>query len=137
MLEENGPDLYPILRSLEENGLLSSLVGQSQVRRADITPLRRKDAKPCMFVQFILGTAYFVAFVAVLSFSLSFIAIPFLQEFLGQGAVMMNGVRYILPMWAYPLFVLTGFLLWTTFMNIARGIGQLHGRFAKWLLVSE
>jgi hypothetical protein len=40
-------------------------------------------------------------------------------------------------MWTYPLFVLTGFLLWTIFMHIARGIGQLHGRFAKWLLVSE
>jgi hypothetical protein len=75
--------------------------------------------------------------VTVLSFSLSLIAIPFLQEILGEGAVMMNGIRYTLPMWSYPLFVLAGFLLWTIFMNIARGVGQLHGRFAKWLLVSE
>ena len=46
-------------------------------------------------------------------------------------------IRYTLPMWTYPLFVLAGFLLWTSFMHIARGIGQLHGRFAKWLLVTE
>jgi hypothetical protein len=91
-----------------------------------------------MVVQFVLGTVYFVVLAIVLSFSLSFIAIPFLQEILGEGAVMMNnGIRYTLPMWTYPLFVLSGFLLWTIFMNIARGIGQLHGRFAKWLLVSE
>ncbi len=91
-----------------------------------------------MFVQFVLGTAYFVMIVTVLSISLAFIAVPFLQEILDQGAVMMNdGMRYTLPMWTYPLFVLTGFLLWTIFMHIARGIGQLHGRFAKWLLVSE
>ena len=91
-----------------------------------------------MFTQFVLGTVYFVVLVTVLSISLSFIAIPFLQEILGQGAVMMNnGIRYTLPMWTYPLLVLAGFLTWTIFMNVARGIGQLHGRFAKWLLVTE
>jgi hypothetical protein len=91
-----------------------------------------------MFVQFVLGIVYFVLLVTVLSFSLSFVAIPFLQEILGQGAIMMNnGIRYILPMWTYPLLVLTGFLLWTLFMNIARSIGQLHGQLAKWMLVSE
>jgi hypothetical protein len=69
----------------------------------------------------------------VLSFSLSLIAMPFLQEFVGwQG-----GLRFWIPTLSYPLFVLGGILLWTTFMNIARGIGQLHGRFAKWMLVTE
>lgn len=90
-----------------------------------------------MIVQFVLGVIYFVSIVTVLSFSLSFIAIPFLQEFLGQGAIYNNGLRYFFPIWSYPLLVLAGFLLWTTFMNIARGIGQLHGRFAKWMLVTE
>jgi uncharacterized membrane protein len=90
-----------------------------------------------MLVQFVLGTAYFVLIVTVLSFSLSFIAIPFLQESLHQGVIYTNDVRLFFPTWSYPLFVLAGFLLWTTFMNIARSIGQLHGRFAKWMLVSE
>ena len=90
-----------------------------------------------MLVQFVLGIAYFVMIVTVLSISLSFIAIPVLQEFLHQGAIMNNDIRYFLPIWSYPLLVLAGFLLWTSFMNIARGIGQLHGRFAKWMLVTE
>ena len=90
-----------------------------------------------MFVQFVLGISYFVMIVVVLSISLSFIAIPVLQEILGQGAFMINDVSHTVPVWTYPLFVLAGFLLWTVFMHIARGIGQLHGRFAKWLLVSE
>ncbi len=91
-----------------------------------------------MFIQFVLGVVYFVMIVITLSFSLSFIAIPFLQEWLGQGAVMLeNNVRYTFPAWSYPLWVLGGILLWTSFMNIARGIGQLHGKMAKWLLVSE
>ncbi|MBE0670147.1 MAG: sensor domain-containing protein [Anaerolineales bacterium] len=90
-----------------------------------------------MLLQFVLGIVYFVLIVTVLSFSLSFIAVPVLQEWLGQGAIFNNGIRYIFPTWSYPLFVLGGILLWTTFMNIARSIGQLHGKMAKWLLVSE
>lgn len=91
-----------------------------------------------MLIQFVLGTVYFVLIVTVLSFSLSFIAIPFFQEFFKQGVIMGNDrVYYTLPTLSYPLLVLGGFLLWTIFMNIVRGIGQLHGRFAKWILVGE
>ena len=90
-----------------------------------------------MLIQFVLGTAYFVLLVTVLSFSLSFIAIPILQELWGDGAIVNNGVRYNFPHWSYPLLVLGGVLLWTIFMNLARGIGQLHGRMAKSMLVTE
>lgn len=90
-----------------------------------------------MFVQFVLGTVYFVLFVTVLSFSLSFIAIPALQEMWGMGAIMNNGIRYFFPTWSYPVLVLGGVFLWTLFMNLARGIGQLHGRMAKSMLVTE
>ncbi len=91
-----------------------------------------------MLAQFVLGTAYFVVIVTVLSVSLSFMAIPILQTIFHEGAIMISdGIRYTFPTWTYPLWMLGGFLLWTTFMNIARGVGQLHGRFAKWLLVRE
>lgn len=90
-----------------------------------------------MFIQFVLGTIYFVLIVTVLSFSVSFIAIPVLQEAWGQGAIYNNGIRYFFPTWSYPLLVLGGLLLWTTFMNMARGIGQLHAQMAKSLLVTD
>jgi uncharacterized membrane protein len=90
-----------------------------------------------MFIQFILGTIYFVVFVTVLSFSLSFIAIPIVQEWSGIGAIYNNGIRYFFPIWSYPLLILGGLMLWTTFMNLARGVGQLHGRVAKSLLVTD
>lgn len=90
-----------------------------------------------MFIQFVLGIIYFVLFVTILSVSLSFIAIPVLQEGWGMGAVYNNGIRYSFPTWSYPLFVFGGVLLWTIFMNLARGIGQLHGRMAKGLLVTD
>lgn len=91
-----------------------------------------------MILQFVLGTLYFVVIVTVLSFSLAFIGIPFFQEYFQQGVIMFNDrVYYSLPTWTYPLWALGGFLLWTTFMNIVRGVGQLHGKLAKWMLVSE
>ena len=90
-----------------------------------------------MFAQFILGTVYFVLFVTVLSFSFSFIAIPVFQEMWDAGVIMNNGIRYSFPTWTYPFLVLGGVLLWTLFMNLARGIGQLHGRMAKSMLVTE
>jgi len=91
-----------------------------------------------MFIQFVLGTIYFVLFVTVLSLSLSFIAIPVLQEIFYLPTIQIGeGVRYFFPIWSYPLLVIGGILLWTTFMNLARGIGQLHGRMAKGLLVTD
>lgn len=89
-----------------------------------------------MLLQFVLGTAYFVVLVTVLSFSLTAMAFPVVQDFFGQG-MYIGSVRYIFPQWTYPLWVIGGFLLWTIFMNIARGVGQLHGKLAKWMLVSE
>ncbi len=90
-----------------------------------------------MLLQFVLGTVYFVVLVTVLSLSLSFIAIPFIQIYFHQGVAMINNVRYFVPAWSYPLFVLGGILLWTIFMHITRGVGQMHGKMAKWLLVSD
>ena len=90
-----------------------------------------------MLIQFVLGIIYFVLFVTVVSLSLSAIAIPFLQEWWEMGAIYSNSVRYFLPTWSYPLLIFGGVLLWTTFMNIARGVGQLHGKMAKALLVTE
>ena len=90
-----------------------------------------------MIVQFVFGTIYFVLFVTILSFSISFIAIPFVQEALDMGAIMNNGIRYFFPIWSYPLLIFGGVLLWTAFMNIARGAGQLHGKLAKLMLVTD
>jgi len=90
-----------------------------------------------MLLQFVLGTVYFVAIVTVLSISLAFISIPVLQEAFHQGAISLDASIYFFPVWSYPLLALGGLLLWTVFMNLVRGVGQLHGKMAKWLLVTE
>jgi hypothetical protein len=95
-----------------------------------------------MLLQFVLGIAYFVSIVIVLSFSLAFIAIPFIQPaiqtaFPDTAFMYYNGTSHYFPTWSYPLCVLGGILLWTIFMHIVRGVSQLHGKLAKWMLVSE
>jgi uncharacterized membrane protein len=89
-----------------------------------------------MFIQFILGTVYFVVFVTVLALSLSFMALPFLQLFWDVPVMQWGIERIFLPYWVLVLISFGGLLLWTSFMHLARGIGQLHGRMAKAMLVS-
>jgi hypothetical protein len=90
-----------------------------------------------MLVQFVLGIAYFVAIVTVLSMSLAFMALPFIQLFTDVPVFNWTDGPVYLPYWQLILLSISGFLAWTTFMHIARGVGQLHGKMAKWLLVTE
>ena len=89
-----------------------------------------------MIIQFVLGTVYFVVLVTVLSLSLSFMALPFIQLFLPAPVVNIDDKVIYLPYWLLTLISFGGLLLWTSFMHLARGIGQLHGRMAKVMLVS-
>jgi hypothetical protein len=90
-----------------------------------------------MLIQFVLGIAYFVAIVTVLSISLAFMALPFIQLFSDMPVFNWTDGPVYLPYWQLILLSISGFLAWTSFMHIARGVGQLHGRMAKWLLVTE
>ncbi|MBK9923939.1 MAG: sensor domain-containing protein [Anaerolineales bacterium] len=89
-----------------------------------------------MVIQFVLGIIYFVVLVTVLSFSLTFIALPFIQLFWNTPVVQWNDQHIFLPYWVLVLFSFGGLILWTSFMHLVRGIGQLHGRMAKAMLVS-
>jgi hypothetical protein len=92
-----------------------------------------------MLLQFVLGTVYFTVLVTVFALSLSGIAIPVLQEMFDIPMVVLGDsyYRFYLPTWGYPLVVMAGVLLWTVTMHIIRWVGGLHGRYAKFLLVTE
>jgi hypothetical protein len=90
-----------------------------------------------MLMQFVLGTVYFVILVTVFSFSLSGLAIPFIQEVFHAPTVQINSLRFFLPTWSYPLMVLAAILLWTSTMHLVKLVGGLHGRYAKALLVTS
>ncbi len=90
-----------------------------------------------MVIQLALGVVYFTLVVTFFALSLSLMALPVLQSIWVGGILTLGHRTYTLPVWAYPLVVLAGFLLWTVFMHVGRAIGRLHRRYAKAMLVTE
>jgi hypothetical protein len=90
-----------------------------------------------MVVQLALGTLYFVVLVTIFAFALSSIALPILQEAFNLSVIDTGSTYYYLPQWGYPLVVLAGLLLWTGTMHLVKWVGDLHGRYAKAMLVVE
>jgi hypothetical protein len=88
-----------------------------------------------MFVMMPLGTAYFCAAVIMIAFSISGLLAPVLQEVLHQPIITFGIQEVFLPGWSYPLSILAGILLFTFTLHFTNGIGRLHGKFAKYMLV--
>jgi Putative sensor len=83
------------------------------------------------------GVAYFVLITVCTTLSFTLIATPVLQEWLGVAVLALPGGNIQIPRWAYPIPVISGFLLWTGFLHLCRAVGRVHGQLAKSLLVSE
>ena len=92
-----------------------------------------------MLFQLPFGTLYFSLFVTLISISLSFMIAPILEAITQQGVtgVIIGNVRYYLSVEWYPLMIIFGFLLLTASMHLFKWIGQLHGKYAKMLLVTD
>ena len=89
-----------------------------------------------MVLQLPLGTLYFVMNVTLIAVALSMIVAPFVQV-IGQISIINNNGQFIfLPVWAMVLTEAGGLILLTLTMHLSRAIGGLHGRYAKWMLVS-
>ena len=96
-----------------------------------------------------LGILYFTVIVTLLTVSLSFIATPVLLGFGAFDGWTVDGYRVgdlvfndypmsaILGWWQYPLVFVGGILLLFGTLHLARGIGKVHGLFAKHLLVKS
>jgi len=93
-----------------------------------------------------VGIVYFVIAVTGLAVSLTFIALPIVVVFAQAGWFGLSGIEvfsHTQPEWlldtgvAIPVFGVTGVLLLTALMHLARGIGRLHALFAKSMLVAR
>jgi Putative sensor len=95
-----------------------------------------------------LGIVYFTLAVTLASLSLAFIAAPLLVWFgIAHSSIDVDGWQVLqfgndtvttsLQNWELPLLFVCGFLLLFATLHLARGIGRLHGLFAKHLLVKS
>ncbi len=90
-----------------------------------------------MLLQLVFGVLYFTVFVTLIAFSLAFMAIPIVQLVFGYPTIQIASGQYFIPDTLLPIAVLLGFMLLTSSLHLARQLGKLHGRYAKFMLVGE
>lgn len=88
-------------------------------------------------LQMPLGVIYFTLIVTLFSVSIAFMAAPIVQSITDFPIITIGLMRYYVPAWSTPLFLLLGFLIWTITMHLGRFIGHWHGRYAKTFLVTD
>jgi uncharacterized membrane protein len=142
--------------SLAEGRLIEAMTGERMPRR----PLHQGDAAgfwarvgqmlkdrrtwttlAYLILMLPLGIVYFVIAVVGVSLSLSFLFAPLINAASTYGWFGIPGDIQFNPawlgdLWVQPLIALTGIVLLTVLMHIARGIGRLHAMYAKALLVA-
>ncbi|MBN1886303.1 MAG: sensor domain-containing protein [Candidatus Krumholzibacteriota bacterium] len=82
-----------------------------------------------------LGTLYFCVTITLLAYSLSGIFQPVLQYGFKLPLAQFGGWSFYTPGWLMPVTVVAGLLLLLGTMHVTKGIGRLHGRIARALLV--
>jgi uncharacterized membrane protein len=88
-----------------------------------------------MILMLPLGVIYFTVIIFLIAFSLVGITVPLVQEAFNLPSFTFASQAYFLPVYSYPITVLLGTLLFTLTLHLAKGIGKMHGRFAKYMLV--
>ena len=139
--------------SLVEGRLVEVMLGERMPRR----PLYAERGKPwlerigmmftdprtwsTMLYQVLmlpLGIAYFTAIVTLMGLSVGFVAGGFggILAMLGFGKLIFANEGVVLfGLWAAPLVLAAGVLLFFLTLHLARGVGIAHGALAKHLLV--
>lgn len=90
-----------------------------------------------MLIQLPLGIIYFTVLVTALSLSFAMVMIPVMQFGLGLPIAVTSTSNYFLELWTMPFVVILGGLLVLALMHLVRGIGKLHGAYAKAMLVGD
>lgn len=88
-----------------------------------------------MILQLPLGLVYFLLLLVSSSVALKCVLFPFLKWFLHRPLLDLPHCVLDVPWWGAPLISFGGIVLLTLILHMAKGIGSLHGRYAKAALV--
>lgn len=94
-------------------------------------------ASAYMLLMLPLGTLYFTIFIILITFSIALIASPIAELSLNLPLLTIYGDAYRIPPEFMPLVMLSGLLLITATMHLAKSIGKVHGSLAKTMLVKK
>jgi len=88
-----------------------------------------------LIIRFPLGLVYSFGLLILMSFAAKFIAYPVLASVFDRGLITLGGQKYYTDVYLYPLVSLLGFIVLTLTLHLAKHVGKLHGKFAKFMLV--
>lgn len=89
-----------------------------------------------MIVQLPLGYIYLGLSAALLLFSLAFITSP-VAELVFHKPLDLFGAEAFTPVWLLPIVSVAGFFLLALTLHLAKWVGKVHGRWAKFMLVRK
>jgi len=139
------------LLSLVEGRIVETMLGERMPRR----PLYSTRGQPlltriggmfsdprtwstCLYMLLMLplGVIYFTVTISGFSVALALIAAPVAQLLSGVGWIHLGGeVDFTPSLWLAPLIATAGTALLFGMLHLVRGVGRLHGKLAKHLLV--
>jgi hypothetical protein len=139
--------------SLAEGRIVEGLLGQRMPRRPRtagmaggsfwerlkdwFTDYRTWTTMLYMLLMLPLGITYFTVVVTSLALSVSTFALPIVQWVFNTPVIRMGEWGYLIEPWGAPLFFAGGILGFFATMWLAKGVGYLHGMFAKVMLVGR
>ena len=90
-----------------------------------------------LILQLPLSVIYFTVMTTMFGFSLKMIFYPLLNSVLHRNLLNLGERVINTPVWGYPLVSLAGLLLLPLSLNLARWVGKVHGRLAKFMLIAK
>lgn len=139
--------------SLAEGRIVEGLLGQRMPRRPRtagmaggtfwdrlkdwFTDYRTWTTMLYMLLMLPLGVTYFTVVVTALSLSLATFAAPIVQWVANTPVIRVGEWGYLIEPWGAPFFFAGGVLGFFITMWLAKGVGYLHGMFAKVMLVGR
>jgi hypothetical protein len=112
-------------------------IGWWQKIKSMITSRHTWTAIVYMILQMPLGVIYFTVIVALVALVVWMIGRPIWELTFGIPAFITPSYEYFSHIWAMPFYIIGGALLLFLIMHLVKIIGNLHGRFAKVMLVRE
>ncbi len=107
-----------------------------QKYRALITEAYTWKVFAYLMLHFPLGIIYFLFIPTLFALSIKCVFYPLWFWGLGRPLITFSQPLFP-PAWSYPLVIAAGILMLFSTLHLARFIGRLHGRFAKYMLVRK
>lgn len=137
---------------LMEGRIVEGLLGERMPRRPLFFPkegrlierllLFLKDKRTWLTLLYLIfqlpiGVIYIFIWSFLVAGGIGMIAAPFVQEMSNVAVITLNSGPYLIPGALMPFWIIGGVLVVTIFLHLAKAVGKVHGKYAKFMLVAD